>query len=443
MRKLHPVMKMQDSIWSKSVSLPSFPPLTGELKTDVLIIGGGMAGLLCAHMLRQAGVDCLVIEADRIAGCVTANTTAKITSQHGLVYQKLLRKFDPDIVKGYYLANQQALEEYSRLAGHIFCDFQVKDSFVYAQEAEETLDGELEALFRLGIPAELVHDLPLPISTCGAVCFRDQAQFHPLKFLAGLVEDLNIREHTRAVRIEKGRVLTDRGWIRAEKTIAATHFPILNRRGLYFMKQYQDRSYVLALEGAQDVKGMYLDGVGNGFSFRNQGNALILGGSGHRTGKKSTGWEPLSAFAQAYYPGSREVARWAAQDCMTLDEIPYIGQYSPRTPWLYVATGFNKWGMTGSMVSALVLRDQILGRENPYAEVFDPARRMLWPQLAANAWESAVNLLTPTRPRCPHLGCALKWNPMEHSWDCPCHGSRFDHKGRLLDDPAINDLRGE
>ena len=442
-RKLFPVMKMQDSIWTKTASMPSFPPLTGDAKTDVLVIGGGMAGLLSAYMLREAGVDCLVIEADRIAGGVTANTTAKITSQHGLVYHKLLRKFDPDTVLKYYLANQEALEEYSRLAGHILCDFEVKDSFIYAQEDEELLDAELEALFQLGIPAELVHSLPLPISTCGAVCFRDQAQFHPLKFLAGLAENLNIREQTRAIKIEKGRVLTDRGWIRAEKIIVATHFPILNRRGLYFMKQYQDRSYVLALEGAQNVKGMHLDGVGNGFSFRNQGDVLILGGSGHRTGKKSIGWEPLSAFAQAYYPGSREMARWAAQDCMTLDDIPYIGQYSPHTPWLYVATGFNKWGMTGSMVSAMVLRDEILGRENPCARIFDPARGMLWPQLAANAWESTLNLLTPTRPRCPHQGCALKWNPLEHSWDCPCHGSRFDHTGHLLDNPAIKDLERE
>jgi glycine/D-amino acid oxidase-like deaminating enzyme len=388
-------------------------------------------------------VDCLVIEAERIAGGVTANTTAKITSQHGLVYHKLLGKFDPETVRGYYLANQAALEEYARLAGHVFCDFEVKDNFIYSTETTEPLDQELEALHQLGVPAELSHNLPLPIPTCGAVCFRDQAQFHPLKFLAGLVGKLDIREQTRAIKIEKGRVLTDRGRIFPEKIIVTTHFPILNRRGLYFMKQYQDRSYVLALEGAQDVGGMYLDGVGNGFSFRNQGDALILGGGSHRTGKPTKGWEPLSAFAQAHYPGAVEIARWAAQDCMTLDGIPYIGQYSPHTPWLYVATGFNKWGMTGSMVSAMLLRDRILDRENPYARVFDPARNMLRLQLGINAWESAMNLLTPARPRCPHLGCALKWNPREHSWDCPCHGSRFDYTGRLLDSPATENLDRE
>ena len=440
LRKLSQVMKMRKSIWTETVSLPTFAPMNRDEKTDVLIIGGGMAGILSGHMLRQAGVDCLVIEADGVGGGITAGTTAKITSQHGLIYHQLLKRFDRDTVLGYYQANQAALEEYSRLAGRIDCDFEVKDNFIYSLDAPEKLEEELKALFRLGIPAEFTENLPLPIATCGAVCFRDQAQFHPLKFLAGLVGELNIRERTRALKIEKGRVITHRGRIQAEKIIVATHFPILNRRGLYFMKQYQARSYVLALEGAQDVGGMYLNASGEGFSFRNHGDALILGGGSYRTGKQTGGWEKLSAFAQAHYPGSREVGRWAAQDCMTLDGLPYIGRYSPGTPWLYVATGFNKWGMTSSMVSALVLRDLVLGRENPWERIFDPARRLLLPQLAVNGWESAVNLLKFTRPRCSHLGCALKWNPWEHSWDCPCHGSRFDREGSLLDNPALSDL---
>ena len=437
---LFPVMYMQRSFWNKTVSLPSSPPLTGDMKTDVLILGGGMAGILCAHALREAGVDCLVLEADRVGGGVTGNTTAKITSQHGLIYHKLLKKYGPDRALLYYQANQEALEEYSRLAGKIHCDFEVRNNYIFSQDGPEKLEEEMEALFRLGIPAEFTDSLPLPVSEWGAVCFRDQAQFHPLKFLAGLVGDLNIREHTRAVKIEKGCVRTDRGSVQAEKIIVATHFPILNRRGLYFMKQYQQRSYVLALEGAQRLKGMYLDASNRGFSFRTQGDTLILGGGSHRTGGKSDGWEHLNAFAQAHYPGSREVARWAAQDCMTLDGIPYIGRYSPGTPWLYVATGFNKWGMTGSMVAARLLRDLILGRENPWTSVYNPSRGMLQPQLAVNAWESAVNLLRFSRPRCPHLGCALKWNPWEKTWDCPCHGSRFDSSGRLLESPAKDDL---
>ena len=432
---------MQDSIWIKTAKLPTFPPLTGATKTDVLIIGGGMAGILCAHELKQTGVDCLVIEADRMGGGVTSGTTAKITSQHGLCYGKLVEKFGAEVARGYFQANQDALNRYRELAAEIPCDFENKDNFLYTLEDTAALDTELEALFRAGIPGELVHQLPLPIPTAGAVCFRDQAQFHPLKFLAGIAPGLKIREKTRAFKIEKGRVWTNQGCIRAKKIIVATHFPIWNRRGLYFMKQYQDRSYVLGLRGAQAVEGMYLDASGQGLSFRNQGETLILGGGSHRTGKKSPGWEPLSAFAEAHYPGARETARWAAQDCMTLDGIPYIGQYSPGTPWLYVATGFNKWGMTSAMVAAMLLRDQILGKENAYAHIFDPARSMLHPQLAVNTLESVSNLLTPTAPRCPHQGCALKWNPDEHSWDCPCHGSRFSEKGRLLENPALRGVK--
>ena len=433
-------MIMHDSIWTKTVQLPSFPPLSGATKTDVLILGGGLTGLLCAWELQQAGVDCLVIEAERIGRGITAGTTAKITSQHGLLYSKLVQKYGPELARGYYQANQDALRRYRILAEQIPCDLESKDNFIYTLADTASLDAELEALFQAGIPAELVHRLPLPVPAAGAVCFRDQAQFHPLKFLAGIAAGLNIREKTRAFKIEKGRVWTNQGCIRAKAVIVATHFPILNRRGLYFMKQYQDRSYVLALRGARNVDGMYLDASGQGLSFRNQGDVLILGGGGHRTGKESRGWEPLTVFASAHYPGAREIARWAAQDCMTLDGIPYIGQYSPGTPWLYVATGFNKWGMSSAMVAAMLLRDQLLGTANPYARIFDPSRSMLHPQLALNAWESAVNLLTPTAPRCPHQGCALKWNPYEHSWDCPCHGSRFSGDGSLLENPSLQNL---
>ena len=148
----------------------------------------------------------------------------------------------------------------------------------------------------------------------------------------------------------------------------------------------------------------------------------------------------MEDLARRYYPDARPAARWAAQDCMTLDGVPYIGPYSPRLPRLYVVTGFNKWGMTSSMAAATLVTGLILGRDSPYQEVFNPSRSVLRPQLAVNAGESALNLLTPTRPRCPHLGCALKYNPLEHSWDCPCHGSRFDDDGTLLDGPATGDL---
>ena len=205
---------------------------------------------------------------------------------------------------------------------------------------------------------------------------------------------------------------------------------------------YQRRSYVLALENAADVAGMYVDEAEDGLSLRNAGELLLLGGGGHRTGGQGGGWKELKRCAARYYPASRERARWAAQDCMTLDGVPYVGPYSARTQGLYVATGFNKWGMTSSMAAAMLLGDLVTGRENPWAPVFSPSRTILRPQLAVNAAEAVLSLLKPARPRCPHMGCALKWNPQERTWDCPCHGSRFTREGRLIDNPATGDLKG-
>ena len=204
---------------------------------------------------------------------------------------------------------------------------------------------------------------------------------------------------------------------------------------------YQQRSYVISLELTPAIRGMYLDAAENGLSFRTHGSALLLGGGGHRTGGSGGGWQELEQFAREHYPDRVVTHRWATQDCMTLDSIPYIGNYSARTPSLYVATGFNKWGMTSSMAAARILTDKLTGKENPYEAVFSPSRSILQPQLAANAAHAVKNLLSFSPRRCPHLGCALKWNPREHSWDCPCHGSRFEADGTLIDNPATGDLK--
>lgn len=432
---------MINSIWADSAPLSGFPSLNHDLKTDVLIIGGGMAGILCAHKLSRSGVDYALIEADQIFGGITRNTTAKLTSQHGLLYARLCKTFDPDTARLYWEANERALAQFRTLAGEIPCDFEPKDNYIYAASTPDQLEQELAALQQLRIPADFVERLPLPIATMGAIRFRNQAQFNPVKFLAGISQNLNIYEHTPARAFEGNAVITDHGRITASKIIVATHFPILNKHGAYFMKMYQQRSYVLALKNAGDVNGMYLDVAEHGLSFRNYGDLLLLGGGGHRTGKPGGGWAELQAFAKKHYPQAQEAARWAAQDCMSLDGIPYIGQYSKSTPNLYVATGFNKWGMTTSMVAAEILSELVQGRPHPWEPVFSPLRSMLRPQLAVNLWDSAVNLLTPTVPRCPHLGCALKWNPQERSWDCPCHGSRFTEAGTLLDNPATGNLK--
>ena len=428
------------SLWKETAALPQFDSLGKNIHTDVLIIGGGIAGILCAYYIKQAGIDCVLVEEKTLCSGTTQNTTAKLTSQHGLIYHKLIKQFGAEDARLYLQANQEALAEYRRLCNEIDCDYSMEDHYVYSTDDPDVLLHEISALKMLDFPGTFATHLPIPVENVGAVRFPDQGQFHVLKFLSQIVKDLPIYEHTPVRELAPNIATCDGATIHANKIIVATHFPMLNKHGSYFLKLYQHRSYCLALENVMPTDGMFVDENNKGLSFRNHGNLLILGGGGHRTGKKGGGWAELEAFAQKHYPGARICYRWAAQDCMSLDSVPYIGRYSRNTAGLYVATGFNKWGMTGSMVAARLLTDLITGKTSPYEAVFSPSRSILRPQLGINAFESVTNLLTPTTKRCPHLGCALKWNPQEHTWDCPCHGSRFQENGKRIDGPATGDL---
>lgn len=428
------------SLWEETWRPPEFPRLEGDVDTHVLVVGGGMAGVLCAYFLHRAGVPYVLAEANTIGSGVTKNTTAKITSQHGLIYHQLVRRWGVERARQYLAAQEEALERYRTLCRDIDCGFEEKDAYVYALDSREKIDRELSALERLGAPKEFAGALPLPFPVAGAVRFPRQAQFHPLRFLAAISNGLHVYERTPVRQLAGTTAVTDRGRITARKIIVATHFPFLNKHGGYFLKLYQHRSYVIALENAPDLGGMYLDQVQGGMSFRNYQGLLLVGGGSHRTGKQGGNWREPREFAASRWPQAVERYHWAAQDCMSLDGAPYIGPYSKSTQGLYVASGFNKWGMTSSMVAAMVLSDLVQGRENPFAQTFSPSRSMLRPQLALNGLEAAVSLMTPVTRRCPHMGCALKWNPQERSWDCPCHGSRFTAGGQLIDGPATGDL---
>lgn len=430
-----------ESVWEKDVPRVRFETAKGNIGTDVLIIGGGIAGILCDYKLKNAGVDCTLVEAAEIYGGITKNTTAKITLGHGLIYDKIIKRFDEDKARLYAEAQTKAIKEYACLCQDIDCDFENRDSYVYSLNDRKKIKKEVAALNRIGVKAEFSNAREIPIDVAGAVLVKNQAQFHPLKFLYTIAKDLPTYEHTKVVELMPHKAITNHGEISYKKLIIATHFPILNKHGLYPLKLYQHRSYVLVIRGAQKVDGMYVDESDTGLSFRSYGDLLLLGGGGHRTGKQGGCWQELEAFVKKHYKGAEIVGKWATQDCITLDGIPYIGQYSKSTPDVFVATGFNKWGMTNAMVAANILCDLVQDKANPYAAVFSPSRTMLRPRLAINAFESAVGLLTPTAPRCPHLGCALKYNRAEHTWDCPCHGSRFTEHGELIDNPATDDQR--
>ncbi len=429
-----------ESIWQANTKLPVFPELRNNVKADVLIIGGGIAGILTAYFLHQNGVKYILAEKNRICCGTTCNTTAKITFQHGLIYQKILGNGGAEAARKYLYANKKAFDKYAEMCRKIKCSYEVKDNFVYSVNDRNKLEKELKALDKIHFNAEFCENLPLPIKTAGAVKFPDQAQFDPLKFISSFAGKLNIYENTFIREIDGNTAVTDRYRIKADKVIVTTHFPFINRHGSYFLKLYQHRSYVIALKNAPNVNGMYVDENHEGMSFRNYQDLLFVGGGGHRTGENGGNWNELRNFAKLHYPNSDEKYHWAAQDCMSLDGIPYIGKYSGNTPNLYTASGFNKWGITGAMTAAIIFSDMVMNKQNEWADIFSPSRNIIKPQLFINGGKSITNLLTPTAKRCPHMGCALKWNPAEHSWDCPCHGSRFSDTGEIIDNPANSNL---
>lgn len=450
-----------ESVWVKGSAIRKREPLAGDMEAPVVVIGAGLAGILTAYYLKQEGIRAVVLEADRIGSGQTKNTTAKITSQHNLIYSWLIRKFGSRMAGHYASANEAAIGEYERLIREkgIDCGFDRRPAYLYSRSGTELLKREAEAAESLGIKATFETDCELPFPVAGVTGFARQACFQPLKFLAEMAEEVEVYEQSKVLKVEDGRVETDRGTVKAEHVVFAAHYPFINVPGYYFARMHQERSYVIALEGAKIPDGMYLGINPGGLSFRSCGDLLLLGGGSHRTGVNPTDrtgagcrYGMLRNKSQEIYPGCREVCRWSAQDCMTLDGIPYIGRFSGRRPHWYVATGFGKWGMTSSMVSARILTALIAGQDCEEADIFSPNRHVTAraaKELAVHSVYTAKGLakhLWPTGkgriiPNCPHMGCRLEWNQAEESYDCPCHGSRFDREGRLIDGPAQTDCK--
>lgn len=468
------------SIW-RDIEIPPRPALAGDIKTDVAVIGGGMTGCLTAWLLSREGVQTTVLEERRIGAGQTGDTTAKVTSQHGLIYQRLLTQLGAELARMYAQANRRAIGQYRAMAEELGADCEMKScpAYLYTSRSPMALQREWSAAVQLGLRARLSPATELPFPVAAALRFEDQARFHPMKFLRAVAEPLTIYENTPVRRVEGGTLLTDRGTVRAKKVVFACHFPFVNAPGFYFARMHQQRSYVLALAGPRPLEGMYYGIDPGALSLRWAGELLLLGGGAHRTGENGPGgrYARLRRMARSWWPDSREAARWSAQDCMPQDGVPFIGAFSASRPDWYVATGFQKWGMTTAMAAAHILTDAILDRENPYAEVFSPQRPRLRASLGHLMTDAAVTVkalgrtyFVPARDsaaemppghggvveaagkkrglyrdstgdkyvdvKCPHMGCQLAWNGDDKTWECPCHGSRFDAEGRLLDGPA-------
>lgn len=478
-----------ESIWKKECELPKQETLDHDITTDVAIIGAGMAGILTACLLKKKGIDSVILEANETASGQTCNTTAKITSQHALTYDTLIQDFGKEKAQMYAMANETAIGMYEELVKefNISCHFEGMPSYVYTTEDVKKIEKEVKAALECGIKAEFTTDTKLPFPVKGAVKFHGQAQFNPLEFIKEIIKPLKIYEHTMAEGIEDQVIITKGGKVKAGSIVVATHYPFINSPGYYFARMHQERSYALAISNVPKLDGMYKDESQSGYSFRNYKDMIIFGGGSHRTGENLEGgkYEALRQAASTYYPESKEVCNWSAQDCHSVDHVPYIGLYSAKTPELYVATGFKKWGMTSSMVSAMILSDKISGLKNPYEEVFHPQRFEVTASMSGLLDEAKHTVrslilkklkvpdtsLAQVQPghgaiieedgekvgvykelngkihmvstKCTHLGCQLEWNPDELSWDCPCHGSRFDYTGVLINNPALESIEYE
>lgn len=385
-----------NSLWlTENKTENKFESLSKNIETDVCIIGAGIFGMTCGYYLSKAGLKVSIIEKDEIGHKTTGHTTAKITSQHGLFYTYLVETYGEGFAKDYLFANQEAIENIKQIIDNekINCDFEKQSNFVYTTNPNEVpqLKKEVDVLNALGFPANFVTKTGLPFDIDGAVQFKNQAQFNPIKYLHGLAKSIiknNGEIYTNTTVSDVKHIndifytFTPNGIINSKYVILASHYPFINFPGIYFFKMYQSSSYVIGVDTKTTLNnGMYITSSIPTYSFRttnyNGRKILLLGGCGHKTGTPSyydNTYGALENYAKQLYPNCEILFRWDTRDCITLDKIPYIGHFSNVLDNIYVGTGFNKWGMTSSNVAANIVCDMILGKENEYAYVFDSTR---------------------------------------------------------------------
>ncbi|TJY40763.1 FAD-dependent oxidoreductase [Cohnella pontilimi] len=491
------------SFWLASSQRPAFGKLEQDLTVDVAVVGAGITGITTAYLLAREGKRVALVEAGRLLNGTTGHTTAKITAQHGLIYDELMDRFGQDLVYFYYAANRDGAEFIrSMVQGmNIDCDYTEEDAYLYTIEEDNirAIQREYEAYKKLGIPGRLEDGIPLPVTASSAVVMPGQARFHPVKYLTRLLEEFIrwgglVYENTVVETVEEGEpsvVVTQNGpKITCLHVVSCSHFPIFET-GLYFARLHAESSYALAVRVRRDVPtGMYLSVDDPNRSVRtidNDGEKLLLiGGESHKTGQgecTSGRYESLIRFAQEHFDVSDVLYRWSAHDLVTLDKLPYVGRATSKYPNSYVATGFRKWGMTNGTAAAMLLKDLILGADNPYAKLFDPNRSVsaggvksfvsqnadvakqyvqgkldwmlkkpehlepgegAWIRYngkKAAAYRDPAGRLTVLDATCTHMGCEVNWNDGDKSWDCPCHGSRFNANGEVMAGPAVEPLK--
>jgi glycine/D-amino acid oxidase-like deaminating enzyme len=446
-----------NSLWLEGHAR-KYETLRGDAKADVVILGGGIAGLTAAYLLSAAGVGVVVLEARTVVSGTSGHTTAHVTSQHDIVYAKRIKRFGLERARLIAEANESAIRLIAGIveAEGISCGFLPQDSFIFTEDAkkEREIEDEAEAASKLGIMADVTSKAEFLFPYVAAVRFRNQAMFQPVQYLDGVASAIvrnggRIYEMSRALHITDNAVQTDDGRVRTGFIVVATHIPVVNFPGWYHSRMYQNRSYVVALDNAPAVSGMWSSNEKDGHTYRMYGDKLLVCGGDNRCGteKEIDHYDVLRKYTLGRFPSSRPSNFWSAQDAITLDGLPYIGRYSEHTRAMFVATGFGKWGMTQGTLAGSILCDLILDRENPWADVYSPQRKIVPAAVghavamnAATAWHLASHAFKAKCPTCSHFKCKLVWNRDERSWDCPCHGSRFAEDGSVLDTPAIHGI---
>ena len=472
------------SIWKED--LPPYPYGEEGLppkKVGVAIVGAGMTGVLTALLLKRAGIDCAVFEKGDAPGCgQSGNTTGKITAQTGIRYSILEKEKGERASSLWAKACQDAISLYESLVQEydIDCNFQRTMSVLYTLENPHILEAEAQAARRAGISMHLAKKTSLPHGVKLALAFDGQAQFHPLKFLFGIAKQVRIWFGITIQKVKGNVLYTDEGdEIESERVVWATHYPIQNFPGMHFTRLYQSRSYGISLQGVPPLAANYFGIDKEGVSYLSHGDNLLMVGGDHRTGvTHKNPWALLEGEAQTYFPHARITHRWSAQDCMSFDGLPIVGRHSLFSPHRYVATGYSKWGMVGSMIAAQIIAGELTGSPSFAAELCSPSRfgtkQFLavveeghyalrgWGKRLFHTPKGSVKNLQPGQgqilmiggakkgvyrdtegvyhmitPYCSHLGCELAWNPDTVTWDCPCHGSRFTPDGDAIDTPAI------
>lgn len=499
----HELSGIPVSFWIASTEDTNYPQVDSDMEVEVAIIGGGIVGLTTAYLLRKQGIRVAIIESNRIAKGVSGHTTAKITSQHSLIYNRLINEIGEEKAHQYATANQTAIDLVESIVHefNIPCDFIRLPAYVYTHDEKYLgkLEDEVKAAVRLRIPAEYTDRLQLPFKVNGAMRFSNQAQFHPRKYLLALAaaitgDDCHIFEQSRAVKFLEGNphtIVIDNGVkLKAKSVVLASHYPFYDLPGFYFSRIYPERSYLMALRiNGSFPEGMYITAENPTRSMRtcisDDGELLIVGGENHKTGHGKDmheHYEVIWKFAQSNFDVLDIPYRWSAQDYQTMDEIPIVGHLTSGKNRIYLATGFAKWGMSNGTASAIIISDLIIKGDSPWAPVYNPSRFTPLASaknfvienadVAKNYISGKLNIPHETvdvakgeaaisetgghkvavyrdmdgnthfvSTTCTHMGCELKWNSAELSWDCPCHGSRFTYTGDIIEGPALECIK--